>query len=133
MRAVIIRKILVVLIIAIPVFSYSGCKKQARCGCGKDVLFTLTLEPATVNYNETKTYITISRLNDPYSRYDFCNPGEMAPKLEDYKSGDVIQVSGDVFWECNYLYQSSNYSYGSPYRVYMIQVTDITVNLYGKK
>jgi hypothetical protein len=133
MRGHIIRKILVVLIIITPVFSYSGCKKQARCGCGKDILFTLTNTQATVYYNETGTSITFTRLDDPYSRYNFCNPGEMFPKFTDYKSGDVLQVSGHVYWECNYLYQSSNYSYQSYYKVYMIQVTDVTVDLYGKK
>jgi hypothetical protein len=57
----------------------------------------------------------------------------MFPKLADYKSGDVLQVSGQVFWECNYLYQSSNSSYSSYYKVYDIKVTDVTVDLYGKK
>ena len=133
MRGRIIRKILVVLIIIIPVFSYSGCKKQARCGCGKDVLSTLVKEPATVYYNETKTSITFQTLSNPYSTYNFCNPGEMASKFDEYKSGDILLVSGHVYWECNYLYQSSNYSYQSPYKVYMIQVTDVSVDLYGKK
>ena len=133
MRGHIIRKILVVLIIIAPVFSYSGCKKQARCGCGKDVLFTLENRQATVYYNETGTSITFTTIEDPYSTYNFCNPQEMFPKFEDYKSGDVLLVSGDVFWECNYLYQSSNYSYQSYYKVYMIQVTDVTLDLYGKK
>jgi hypothetical protein len=133
MKGHIIRKIFVVLIIITPVFSYSGCKKQARCGCGKDVLFTLTNVEAYVYYNELGTSITFRTTNDPYSTYNFCNPGEMFPKLTDYKSGDVLQVSGSVFWECNYLYQSSNYSYGTYYKVYMVQVTDVTVDLYGKK
>ena len=133
MRGQIIRKILVVLIILAPVFSYSGCKKQAKCGCGKDILFTLTNRQATVIYNETGTNIYFTPLDDPYSTYNFCNPGEMFPKFKDYKSGDVLLVSGHAYWECNYLYQSSNYSYGSPYKVYMIQVTDVTVDLYGKK
>ena len=132
MRGKIIRRILVILIIIAPVFSYSGCKKQVRCGCGKDTLSTLAKELARVYYNDTKTAISISRLNDPFSTYNFCNPGEMAPKLDDYKSGDVIEVSGDVFWDCNYLYQSSNYSYVNQYKVYLIQVTDITVDPYGK-
>ena len=121
------------MIILAPVFSYSGCKKQAKCGCGKDILFTLTNRQATVIYNETGTNIYFTPLDDPYSTYNFCNPGEMFPKFKDYKSGDVLLVSGHAYWECNYLYQSSNYSYGSPYKVYMIQVTDVTVDLYGKK
>jgi len=133
MRENIIRKILVVLIIIAPVISYSGCKKQAKCGCDGDVLYSLARTQATVYYNATGTTISFTTLNDPYSTYNFCNPGEMFPKFTDYKSGDVLLVSGSVYWECNYLYQSSNYSYGSPYKVYMINVTDVTVDLYGKK
>ena len=133
MRGNIIRKILVALIVIIPVFSTTDCKKQAKCGCDGDVLFTLTNTQATVYYNETGTTITFTRLEDPYSTYNFCNPGEMFPKFKDYKSGDVLLVSGHAYWECNYLYQSSNYSYGMSYKVYMIQVTDVTVDLYGKK
>jgi hypothetical protein len=133
MRGKIVRKILVAMIIFAPVFSYTGCKKQAKCGCDGDTLFTLTKELATVYYNSTGTTITFTRLTDPYSQFNFCNPGEMFPKFTDYKSGDVLEVSGDVFWECNYLYQSSNYSYGSYYKVYMIKVTDVTIDIYGKK
>jgi hypothetical protein len=134
MRVHLIRKILVVLIIIAPVLSYSGCKKQAKCGCSGDVLFSLTKKPATVVYNEAGTNIQFSTVDDPYSIYYFCNPGEMFPKFTDYKSGDVLQVSGHVFWECNFLYQSSNSTYQtSLYKVYNIMVTDVTVDLFGKK
>jgi len=133
MRVHILRKILVVFIFFAPVISYSGCKKQAKCGCDGDVLFSLTSEPATVYYNETGTNIQFITLADSYSTYYFCNPTEMFPKLTDYKSGDVLQVSGRVYWECNFLYQSSNSSYQTYQKVYQIQVTDVTVNLYGKK
>ncbi len=133
MKGSIIRKLLVILIIVIPVFSYSGCKKQAKCGCDGDVLFTLTNVQATVYYNESGTDIKFVRLDDPYSTYNFCNPGEMFPKFTDYKSGDVLLVSGRAYWDCNYLYQSSNYSYQSYQKIYVVQVTDVTVNLYGKK
>lgn len=133
MRDHIIRKVLVVFIILVPIFSYSGCKKQAKCGCDGDVLFSLDRTQATVYYNESGTSITFQTLSDPYSTYNFCNPGEMFPRLKDYKSGDVLLVSGHTYWECNYLYQSSNYSYQTYYKVYMIQVTDVTVDLYGKK
>jgi hypothetical protein len=133
MRGHIIRKILVALILVVPVFSYSDCKKQARCGCTGDVLFTLTNEQSAVYYNANGTTIYFTRLVDPTSTYTFCNPSEMFPKFTNYKSGDILQVSGHAFWDCNYLYQSSNYSYQSYYKQYVIQVTDVTVNLYGKK
>jgi hypothetical protein len=133
MRVPILRKILVVLIIIAPVFSYSGCKKQAKCGCDGDVLYSLTKTKATVFYNTAGTSIQFTTLDDPYSTYNFCNPGEMFPKFTEFKSGDVLEITGNVYWECNYLYQSSNYSYTSYYKVYMINVSDVTVDLYGKK
>ena len=134
MRVNIIRKILVLLIIVAPVLSYSGCKKQAKCGCTGDVLFSLTGELATVYFNDTGATAQFSTLADPYSIYYFCNPTEMFPKLSKYKTGDILQVSGRAFWECNYLYQSSSSSYQtSMYKVYNIQVTDVTVDLFGKK
>ncbi|MCX6326379.1 MAG: hypothetical protein NT144_06985 [Bacteroidia bacterium] len=135
MRGHIIRKILGVLIIFTPAFSYSGCKKQAKCGCDGDILYALTKEQATVYYNESGTSIQFSTLTDPYSQYYFCNPGEMFKIFTDnkYKTGDVLQVTGDVFWDCTYLSQSSNGSYQSYYKVYQIMVTDVTVDLYGKK
>ena len=49
-----------------------------------------------------------------------------------YVKGDVLLVSGYVYWECNYVYQSSNYQYQSYYKVYMVEVTDVYKNLYGK-
>jgi hypothetical protein len=133
MRGNIIRKTLVVLIIIVPMFSYSGCKKQAKCGCGKDVLFSITKAQAAVYFTSTGSSISFTLVGNPYDTYNFCNPGEMFPKFADFKSGDILEVSGHVYWECNYLYQSSNYSYSSYYKVYMIQVTDVTVDLYGKK
>ena len=135
MKGNIIRKILIVLIIIAPIFSYSGCKKQPKCGCGKDILFTLTKEPATVYFKETGTYITFNTLVNPYDTYIFCNPGEMFPKFTDYISGQVLQVSGHAYWDCQFLSQSSNNSSSSQsyYKIYQIQVTDVTDQLYGKK
>jgi hypothetical protein len=133
MRGNTLRKILVALIIVAPIISYSGCKKQAKCGCGKDVLFTLTNNSAYVYYNETGTNISFQILGDSYSTYYLCNPGEMFPKLADSKSGDILLVSGHTYWDCNYVSQSSNSSYRSYYKVYNVQVTDLTLDLYGKK
>jgi hypothetical protein len=56
----------------------------------------------------------------------------MFDKLKDNKSGDILQISGQVYWNCTYVYQSSNSSYQSLYRVYDVQVSDVFVNLYGK-
>jgi hypothetical protein len=133
MRINILRKILVIVIIITPVISYSGCKKQAKCGCGKDVLFTLTNAQAYVYFNETGTNISFQTIGDVYSTYYFCNPSEMFPKLADSKSGDILLVSGHAYWDCNYVSQASNSSYQSYYKIYNVQVTDLSSSQYGKK
>jgi hypothetical protein len=132
MKHSIFRKILVILIFAIPLVSYPGCKKQAKCGCGKDVLFTLTNTRAHV-YFPTPSNVYFASLNDPYSTYYFCNPSEWAEKLKEYKSGDELLVSGHAYWECNYLYQAGNSSYSSYYKSYVVQVTNVYMDLFGKK
>jgi hypothetical protein len=133
MIGILIRKLIVVLIIVAPVVSYSGCKKQPKCGCDGDVILTMTQTPATVYWNETGTNITFQKVGNQYETYNFCNPEEMFPNLADSKSGDVLLITGNAYWECNYLYQTSNYSYQSYYKVYMVQVTDVYADLYGKK
>lgn len=133
MRGKTIRKILVVLIIIAPAFYYTDCKKQPKCGCGKDILFTLNNASVNVYFNATGTIMSFQTLGDLYSTYDFCNPSEMFPKLADAKSGDVLLVSGSVYWDCTYVYQSSNSSYVNPYKKYNVQVTDLSLDLYGKK
>jgi hypothetical protein len=131
MRGNTIRKIFVALIIIAPVFSYTGCKKQAKCGCGKDVLFTLSGTSSYIYFTDGST-ISAMTVGDVYSTYIFCNPSEMFPKLANAKYGDILQLSGTVYWDCNYVYQSSNSSYQSSYRTYDIQATDLFLNLYGK-
>jgi hypothetical protein len=133
MRGNIIRRILIVLIIFAPAFSYTGCKKQAKCGCGKDVLSTFSIVSAYIYYTDGAT-ITAVVVGDPYaSTYTFCNPSEMFPKLADAKSGDILQLSGHVYWNCTYVYQTSNSSYyQSMAKGYDIQVTDLSIDLYGK-
>lgn len=134
----IIRKILVVTIIVLPFITDLGCKKQARCGCGKDVIFTLENEEGTVYFNAEFTNIQFTPTSNPYATYYFCNPGECKEQLSENKSGDILLVSGRVFWNCNYIYTQSNYGYSygygyqSLYRIYDIEVTKVTTNLYGK-
>ncbi len=133
MKRNILSKILVILIMTAPAVSYSGCKKQAKCGCGKDVLFTLTNAASNVYFSDQSGSITFTTRDDPYSQYNFCNPSEMRSKLADYQTGDELLVSGHVYWNCAYLNQTSNSSYGSPYKIYDVEVTDVYMDLYGKK
>ena len=128
-----IRKILVILIIIVPVVSTSDCKKQAKCGCDGDVLFSLASEPARVIYNTDGSSIHFTAVSNPYATYYFCNPGEMFPKLAESKSGDILLVSGHAYWNCNYLMNSGNSYYSMYYKAYEIFVTDVYSDLYGKK
>jgi len=132
MRGNIVRRILVALIIFAPAFSYTGCKKQAKCGCGKDALLTLTEASCIITWTANGATIQATVAGDAYSTYIFCNPSEMFPNLTDAKQGDILQLSGSVYWDCNYVYQSSNSSYMSLYKTYDVQVTALTQNLYGK-
>jgi len=84
-------------LIVIAALLSTDCKKQTKCGCGKDVLFTLTNASANIYFNETGTNIYFQPLGDVYSTYYFCNPAEMFPNLADAKSGDILQVSGLVY------------------------------------
>jgi hypothetical protein len=133
MRRNIIRKIIVALIIIAPAVSYTGCKKQAKCGCGKDVIKTLTNAAVNVIFNDTYSILYFQPVGDPYDSYYFCNPSEMIPKLADAKSGDVLLVSGHVYWDCNYVNQNSNSPGQSYMRIYQCQATELSLNLYGKK
>lgn len=128
-----LRKILVALIIIAPVLTNTDCKKQPKCGCGKDILFTFSEISANVMFTESGAPIYCMTVGDPYSTYTFCNPTEMFSKLGDAKTGDILLVSGPVYWDCSYIYQTSNSSYQSLYKSYNIQVTDLTLDLYGKK
>ena len=131
MRGNILRKLIIISIILAPVFSYEGCKRQAKCGCGKDVLNTLTRASVKVYWTSSAS-ITFQMVGNPYNSYYFCNPSEMFPKLKDAKSGDVLLLSGHVYWNCQYTYQASNSSYQSIYQVYDCQVTELELDLYGK-
>jgi hypothetical protein len=134
MNGKIFRRIIVSIVIILPLFISNDCKKQAKCGCEGDVLFSYVKEPSTVTFNDTGTSITFVPVSNPYSYFYFCNPGEKFSDLKDFKSGDILQVSGDAFWECNYLYQSSNSQYQTSYvKIYVMKVTDVSVDLYGKK
>jgi hypothetical protein len=95
----ILRKIIIALIIIAPVLTYTDCRKQPKCGCGKDEVATLTNASAYIYWSDGAT-IQFQTISDVYSTYFFCNPSEMLPKLADSKSGDVLLVSGHVYYNC---------------------------------
>lgn len=138
MRFYIIRKILVVLVIILPLFSWSGCKKQVKCGCNGDLLRSLDeyeIERSRINYSSdgASAYFTISN-GYYYDSYYFCNPTEMFQDYKDLQGENLILISGDLFWECQYMMNSGSSSYYTYYyKVYNIQVTELKSELYGKK
>jgi len=134
-----IRKLLVVLIILLPVVSYTGCKKQARCGCSGDVLYSITdqiFDHSSIHYNAsgTNAYFLIYS-GYYYDTYYFCNPSEMFAAYNSINSNDQVKLSGDLYWDCSYVSQASqsNSYQQSYYKVYNIKVTKIESSLYGKK
>jgi hypothetical protein len=138
MARYLIRKILVVLIIILPVFYWTGCKKQPKCGCGKDILRTDTLlvDLTSIKYNDAGTiayYIKTNAIG--YDTYYFCNPVEMYPAYTAIKGENQAILSGYVYYDCQWLMNSSSgssYMYYY-YKTYNIQVTGLKSWGYGKK
>jgi hypothetical protein len=131
MRSVILKKISVFLIIMMPLFAYQGCKKQPKCGCGKDVIFELVNSQALIQYNEETNTAIFYPLLSAGSTYYFCNPGKWMDTLKKLNTEQYLLISGKVYYECNYLYNSSNYYYQIP-PVYQVDVTSIIEDNYGR-
>jgi hypothetical protein len=134
MRLNILRKAVVALIIFLPLFSYSGCKKQEKCGCDGDVLFSYTrriLNYSDIHYDDEGKSASF-RIG--YDTYSFCNPGEMFDVYKSLSSENQIKISGDVFWDCSYLINSGSSSsyYYNYYKYYQINVTELISQMYGK-
>jgi len=128
-----IRKFLIAGVILSAIFISTDCKKQVRCGCGKDVYVTLSNASAYIYFTADKAVISCSIIGNPYATYNFCNPTAMAAKLGDAKYGDIMLVSGSVYYDCTSVYQSSNSVYQSVVQYYQLEVDDLTLDLYGKK
>lgn len=123
---------LIVLIIIFPAITDLSCKKQPKCGCGKDVIFTLNDEAATVYFSTvTKQAYFYPISSTDGSTFYFCNPGEMMSTLSKYKSGDLFLVSGNAYYECTYIMNNGNNGYYLP-PVYQVKVTSLKEDLYGK-
>jgi len=132
MKSKFLYKFFLTVFIIFPLVFNIECKKQPKCGCGKDVIFTLNDEPVSLRYNESSNSIIFSTTLNPYATYYFCNPSQWMDSVKKLNTKEYLLVSGDVFYECNYLYQSSNYYYQLP-PVYQIIVTSVREDNYGKK
>jgi len=137
MNNYLIRKIVVVAIILLPVFFFQGCKKQVKCGCGKDILFSIDNELmvySSIIYSPNGQTASFSIYNGIYyDTYIFCNPEEMYPTYTNLTGEEQVLISGDVFWDCTYMMNSSNSYYYSYYKTYNIEITGMKSYLYGKK
>jgi hypothetical protein len=134
------RKLSVTVLIVASVLISADCKKQVRCGCGEDVVRTLENSaggpvPVYIAFNADKSSIWCSLVGDATgSPYTFCNAAEMVSSLADAKYGDIMLVRGEAYWDCSYVYSASNSPYQYSYaQYYQLHVTELTLNLYGKK
>jgi hypothetical protein len=130
----IIRKTIVAVFILLPLFTVSSCRKQAKCGCGKDRLFSITNELVSMQSIVYGDGGSTAYYQEGTSTYYFCNPGAMYETYQGFLEDNeaMIKLSGDVYWECNYLYSSSNSYQYQYYKVYNIEVTGMESELYGK-
>lgn len=131
MRTGIIQRIAVVMVILLPLFADQGCRKQPKCGCGKDVIFDLSEEPVNIQLNEASNTIIFYPVIYTGATYYFCNPGQWMDTLKKMNTEQYLLISGKVYYECNYLYNSGNYYYQLP-PVYQVDVTAIKEDNYGK-
>ena len=123
---------LLILLAVVPFAVNTGCKKQPKCGCDGDPLDSLMLSHVLVYYDADKKSAQCTGVNDPYSIFYFCNPSAVMGELTKYEQGTEVLLSGNFFYECNYLMNSSNSYYPSLYRIYQIEVTAVEPDLYGK-
>jgi hypothetical protein len=132
MLSKLLQKTIVILIIIAPLVLDMGCKKQTRCGCGKDVVFEITNESVSVTYDVSARSAYFLSAGAPNSVFYFCNPGNWLEFLKAYPQGKLLLLSGKAYYECNYLMNSSNYGYYIP-PTYQVDVTNITEDNYSKK
>ncbi|MGD0583497.1 MAG: hypothetical protein ABR974_11195 [Bacteroidales bacterium] len=111
-------------------FLHDGCKKQPRCGCGKDVIQTLVDLDVIVQYDTSASTILFYPVYTTGATYYFCNPGQWIDSLKKLNTKDYLLLTGKAYYDCNYIMQSSNYPYLPP--VYQTEVTGLREDNYGK-
>jgi hypothetical protein len=128
-------KLLVVFIVLAPLVIDFGCKKQPKCGCGKDMIFSLEDQPSTIFYMVEGSYASFQPdLGVGGATYIFCSPGRWIDTLvlKNYPSGSRLLLTGKAYYDCTYLINSGNYSYQLP-PTYQVEVTSLKPDNYGKK
>jgi hypothetical protein len=126
------KKLIIVLIILAPLVTDQGCKKQPKCGCGKDVIFTLTDTQVLITYDESSKSAGFTPLVSSGETFYFCNPGKWIDLLKTMNTNQYLLLSGQAYYECSYIMNSGNYGYQMQ-PVYQVNVTSIKKDSYGKK
>ncbi len=137
MKLKIIRKVLVAMVIIFPLFAGNGCKDD-KCGCYKgdmqdsQISFPLNTSDIIYTDNGTSAYF-----EQGYSRYYFCNPVAMYETYKEIEDNNypLVELVGDTYWNCNYVYRRSSNSYYQYYNYsveYDIMVSYIEPILDGK-
>ena len=114
------------------VISSASCKKQPKCGCDGDALDTLEQAHVYISYNAETKSAQFRPLWSNYDVYYFCNPSEFMDELVTFEQNSEILVTGEYFYECNYLMNAGNGGSYSYYKIYQIHVTDVAPYDYGK-
>jgi hypothetical protein len=130
MKRKVIGQVIIAGLFFLMLFLYEGCKKQVRCGCGKDVVQTLTALDVMVQYDTTASTVIFYPVGSTGSTYYFCNPGQWIDSLKKLNTKEYLLLTGKAYYDCNYLMQSANYSYLPP--VYQTEVTGLSEDKYGK-
>lgn len=132
MKRYIAGKIFLVFVIIAPLFAVHSCKKQEKCGCDGDLLFSIPpilFEYPQIQYTENGGTMWFTQGNDTYY---FCNPKTMYSTYQGLSPDEQILVSGDVYWDCNYVSSAGQSYYSYYYKSYNINVTEMKSYLYGK-
>lgn len=96
------------------------------------MIFSLDSSKVMVSYSESSNTAVFYPIVNTGSTYYFCNPGKWIDTLKTMNTTQPLILSGKVYYECNYLYNSSNYYYQIP-PVYQVEVSLIVTDNYGKK
>ena len=130
MKSKLLGRIFIMALFILPLITYEGCKKQAKCGCGKDIIYNLTDLQVMVQYDTTSKSVVFYPVYSSGSTYYFCNPSQWMDSLKKLNTTEYLLLTGKAYYDCNYMMQAANYSYLPP--VYQVDVTGLREDNYGK-
>jgi hypothetical protein len=109
------RKLIIIFLFLFPLLAYQGCKKQPKCGCGKDVIFELK---NAKSYIQQKSEGFIAFYSDVYqgATFYFCRPETWIDSLNNLNTSNYLLISGKAYYE----------------PVYQVEVSSVKEDNYGK-